>query len=95
MKRTTPQNRLYHELCGKLYKQKQVTVWDGRFGKRNPVTFPPSVFTYDEFRVWIAELNLDYRRDDKGRPVSSTQLSIEEIGSHIYFLEVLCSEIGD
>ena len=93
MKRTNPQNRLMHELCGRLYKQKQITVWDGRFGERNPVRFPPALFTYTEFRVWIAELNLDYRRDEQGKPVSSTQLTIDELGSHINFLEVLCSEI--
>ena len=92
--RTTHQNKLYHELCGQLHKQKQITVWDGRLGKRNPVRFPPSLFTYDEFRVWIAELNLDYPRDKEGKPVSTTQLSIEEMNSHINFLEVLCAELG-
>jgi hypothetical protein len=93
MKRSIPQNKLYHELCGQLHKQKEITVWDGRLGKRNPVRFPPSLFSYDEFRQWIAELNLDYRRDENGRPVSSTKLTVDEMNSHITFLEVLCSEL--
>lgn len=93
MKRTTQQNKLYHEYCGQLHKQKQITVWDGRFGHRNPVRFHPSVFSYDEFRVWIAELNLDYPRDEEGKPISSTKLDIEQINSHITFLEVLCAEL--
>ena len=92
--RTTQQNKLYHELCGTLHKQKEITVWDGRLGKRNPVRFHPSVFSYDEFRQWMAELNLDYRRDDDGKPVPPTKLTIEEMGSHILFLEVLTSEIS-
>jgi hypothetical protein len=93
MKRSNSQNRLYHELCGTLHKQKEITVWDGRLGKRNPVRFHPSVFSYDEFRQWMAELNLDYRRDENGRPVSSTKLTVDEMNSHITFLEVLCSEL--
>ena len=94
-KRTTQQNRLYHELCGKLHRQKKIIVYDGRFEHRNPVMFNPVVFSYDEFRQWIAELNLDYRRDNEGKPVSSTKLSIDEMNSHINFLEVLCAELGE
>ena len=92
-KRTTQQNKLYHELCGKLHRQKKIIVYDGRFEHRNPVMFNPVVFSYDEFRQWIAELNLDYRRDESGKPVSSTQLTTEEMSSHIMFLEVLLSEV--
>lgn len=93
--RTTHQNRLYHELCNTLYRQKKIIVYDGRFEHRNPVMFMPCIFTYDEFRVWIAELNLDYPRDNEGKPVSTTKLSIEEMNSHINFLEVLCAEFGE
>ena len=57
--------------------------------------FNPVVFSYDEFRQWIAELNLDYPRDNEGKPVSTTKLSIEEMNSHINFLEVLCAELGE
>ena len=94
-KRTTQQNKLYHELCHILYRQKRIVVYDGRFGPRNPVIFSPVVFTYDEFRVWMAELNLDFKRDDQGKPISSTKLSIDEMNSHINFLEVLCAELGE
>ena len=93
MQRTTQQNKLYHELCGQLYKEKQITVWDGRLGYRNPVRFHPCVFSYDEFRIWMAELNLDYPRDEEGKPISSTKLDVEQMNSHIMFLEVLCSEL--
>jgi len=93
--RTTQQNKLFHELCHKLYRQKKIIVYDGRFGHRNPVSFNPVIFTYDEFRVWIAELNLDYPRDDQGKPVSSTKLSIDELNSHINYLMVLCAEFGE
>ena len=70
-------------------------VYDGRYGPRNPVMFSPVVFSYDEFRVWMAELNLDYPRDDEGKPVSSTKLSIDEFNSHINYLMVLCAELGE
>lgn len=93
MQRTTQQNKLYHELCGQLHKQKKMVVWDGRFGHRNPVRFPPSLFTYDEFRQWVAELNLDYPRDEEGKPVSSTKLDIEQMNSHLGFLDALCAEL--
>ena len=92
MKRSNPQNRLYHELCGKLHKTKEIAVWDGRFNI-NPIRFPPALFSYDEFRVWISELDLQYPRDEQGKPISSTKLTIEQMNSHILFLEVLCSEI--
>ena len=57
--------------------------------------FPPSLFTYDEFRVWMAELDLEYPRDEEGKPVSSTKLDTEQMNSHINFLEVLCAELGE
>ena len=91
--RTTHQNRLYHELCHQLYRQKKIIVYDGRFEHRNPVMFMPCIFTYDEFRVWVAELNLDYRRDKDGKPVSTTELTTQEMSSHIMFLEVLLTEV--
>jgi len=90
--RTGQQNKLYHELCGQLHKQKTISVWDGRF-LVNPITFPTSLFSYDEFRVWIAELDLEYPRDEEGKPVSSTKLDIEQMNSHINFLEVLMAEL--
>ena len=92
--RTIQQNKLYHEYCGRLHKQKEVTVWDGRFNV-NPIRFPPSLFSYDEFRVWIAELDLEYRRDNEGKPVSSTKLTVGEMGSHIIFLEILLMEVDN
>ena len=94
-KRSVNQNRLYHELCHKLYRQKRIAVYDGRLGPRNPVIFSPVVFSYDEFRQWIAELNLDYPRDEEGKPVSTTKLSIDEMNSHIFYLDVLCAELGE
>ena len=94
MKRTTQQNKLYHELCGKLHRQKKIVVYDGRF-KHNPIMFMPCIFSYDEFRVWIAELNLDYPRDHEGKPISSTKLDVEQMNSHILYLEVLCAELGE
>lgn len=93
-KRTTQQNKLYHEYNGLLHKQKEVSVWDGRYNV-NPIVFPPGIFTYDEFRVWMAELNLEYPRDEQGKPISSTQLTIEQMNNHINFLEVLCAELGE
>jgi len=90
--RTVQQNKLYHELCGQLHKQKEISVWDGRFNI-NPIRFPPALFSYDEFRVWIAELNLEYPRDNEGKPISSTKLDIEQMNSHITFLDVLCAEL--
>ena len=53
----------------------------------------PCVFSYDEFRVWMAELDLDYPRDEEGKPISSTKLDIDQMTSHIFFLKVLCDEI--
>lgn len=91
--RTTHQNRLYHELMHNLYRQKKVIVYDGRFNT-NPIMFYPAIFTYDEFRVWMAELDLEYPRDEEGKPISSTKLDIEQMNSHINFLEVLCAELG-
>ena len=93
-KRTVQQNKLYHELCGQLHRQKEIIVWDGRFNV-NPIRFPPALFSYDEFRVWIAELDLEYPRDEEGKPISSTKLDIEQMNSHITFLEVLCAELGE
>lgn len=92
MQRTTQQNKLYHELAGQLHKTKEVVVWDGRFNI-NPIKFPPALFSYDEFRVWMAELDLEYPRDEEGKPISSTKLSIEQMNEHIAFLEVLCAEL--
>lgn len=92
-KRSPQQNKLYHEYCGLLYKEKQVTVWDGRF-RNNPVRFPPDVFEYNEFRRWMAELDLEYPRGEEGKVISSTMLSVEQMASHLGFLEALCSEIG-
>lgn len=94
LKRNLPQNAKYHVLCDKLHKTKEIKVYDGRF-KTNPIVFPPSLFSYNEFRVWIAELDLEYPRDNEGKPVSSTKLSKDEMNSHINFLDVLCAELGE
>ena len=69
-------------------------MYDGRFEHRNPVVFNPVVFSYNEFRVWMAELDLEYPRDEEGKPISSTKLDMEQMNSHINFLEVLCAELG-
>jgi len=92
--RTTQQNKLYHELAHQLHRQKRIAVYDGRFEHRNPVVFNPVVFSYNEFRVWMAELDLEYPRDEEGKPISSTKLDMEQMNSHINFLEVLCAELG-
>ena len=92
MTRTTQQNKLYHEFCGQLHIQKEISVWDGRFNI-NPIRFRPTALSYNGFRVWIAMLDLEYPRDEEGKPISSTKLSIEQINSHINFLEVLCAEL--
>ena len=92
-KRTGQQNKLYHELNGQLHKESDITVWDGRFGERNPIVVYPIMYHYDEFRERMAKLNLEYPRDEEGKPISSTKLDVEQMNSHIMFLEVLCSEL--
>ena len=70
-------------------------VWDGRLGHRNPIEVYPILYSKKEFRERMAKLNLDYPRDEEGKPLSSTKLSKEEMASHINFLDVLCAEFGE
>lgn len=95
MKRSNNQNRLYHEYATQLYNSKEVRVYDGRFteyGYPNPFRFRPSAFSYDTFRDLMKALDFEYCRDDQGRPLSSTKITVETMNSHITFLEVLLSE---
>ena len=95
MNRSYQQNRLYHLYATQLYNSKEVSVWDGRFteyGYPNPFRFRPSGFSYDTFRDLMKALDFEYDRDDQGRPLSSTKISVEVMNSHITFLEVLLSE---
>ena len=95
MKRSIQQNKLYHEYATQLYNSKEVSVYDGRFtgyGYPNPFRFRPSAFSYDTFRDLMKALDFEYDRDDQGRPLSSTKISVEVMNSHITFLEVLLSE---
>jgi len=91
-------------LAGQLHKTNKITVWDGRYNV-NPMVFNPRFFPYETkmnvddetqkigFRVWMAKLDLEYPRDSEGMPISSTKLNIEQMNSHIAFLECLCSEL--
>lgn len=95
MKRSLQQNKLYHQYATQLYNLKQVSVWDGRFteyGYPNPFRFRPNAFSYDTFRDLMKALDFEYDRDDQGRPLSSTKITVETMNSHITFLEVLLSE---
>lgn len=94
--RSLQQNKLYHELCSQLYTSKTIQIWDGRFeayGLRNPMIFRPSAFSYDGFRDILKSLDFEYRRDEKNKlPISSAKLSVEDMNSHITFLEILLIE---
>lgn len=95
MKRSPQQNKLYHEYAGQLYNFKELSIWDGRFaelGYPNPFRLRPSAFSYDTFRDIMKMLDFEYCRDDYGRPLSSTKVSVEIMNKHITFLEVLLSE---
>lgn len=93
--RSIQQNRLYHEYAGQLYKLKQVSVYDGRFAEHNfpnPFKLRPSAFSYDTFRDIMKMLDFEYPKDEQGRPISSTKLTVETMNKHITFLEVLLME---
>lgn len=95
MKRSIPQNSLYHSYTTQLYNSKEVRVWDGRFaehGYPNPFRIRPSAFGYDTFRDIMKMLDFEYDRDDEGKPLSSAKVSIETMNKHILFLECLLSE---
>lgn len=70
-----------------------VTVWDGRLGSRNPLQLVPPLDSYKGFREELGRANLDYPRDEEGKPISSTKLDILQMNAHIGFLEVLCAEL--
>lgn len=92
MNRSQQQNRIYHSYCGQLYKTKEVRVYDGRFteyGYPNPFRFRPSALSYDSFRDIMKALDFDFKKDERGKPVSSSIISTEDMSSHIMFLEVL------
>lgn len=95
MKRSSQQNKLYHEFCSQLKATKLIKVWDGRFqelGYSNPFIFSPSPFSYDTFRDLLKALDLEYPRCEQGKPLSSAKLSNEQMSSHIHFLEALLIE---
>jgi len=95
MNRSIQQNKLYHEYTGQLHKLKTLSVWDGRYqqnGYQNPFRLRPTAFSYDTFRDIMKALDMEYRRDSKGIPVSSTKLSVDEMSSHILFLQCLIDQ---
>jgi len=95
MNRSTQQNKLYHEYCGQLKAHSVIKIYDGRFeanGISNPIVFRASAFSYDTFRELIKAIDLNYPKDDVGRPLRSTKITKEDMNSHILFLECLLSE---
>lgn len=93
--RSTQQNKLYHELCSQLYKHPSVKIYDGRFtslGYPNPVVIRLSAFSYDTARELLKALDLEFPRDNKQKVLSSSRLTIEQMNSHITFLEILTKE---
>lgn len=95
MQRTLNQNRLYQEYASQLHKLKEVSVWDGRYAEHNypnPFRIRPSAFNYDTFRDIMKMLDFEYPKDEQGRPLSSTKVSVEILNKHITFLEVLLME---
>ena len=93
--RSVQSNRLYHSLCSELKAFKTLYIWDGRFAKHgypNPFQINPYPFCYDTFRDLIKAVDWNYPKDDQGRPLSSAKISVEQMNSHILFLEVLLIE---
>ena len=93
--RTSAQNRAYHEFCTQLYRMPSVKIYDGRFtdlGYPNPIVIRLSAFNYDSARELLKALDLQYPRDEKGNALSSAKLTTEEMGSHLFFLEILTKE---
>jgi len=96
--RSVNQNSLYHSLCSELKAFKTLYIWDGRFaehGYPNPFQINPSPFCYDTFRELIKAVDWSYPKDDQGRPLSSAKISVENMNSHINFLECLLVEIKE
>lgn len=94
--RTIQQNKLYHEYCGKLKLCSVIKIYDGRFelhGLSNPIVFRPSAFSYDTFRELCKGCDISYPKDTEGRPLSSTKVTVEQMTSHIMFLQCLLAEI--
>lgn len=94
--RSLQSNKLYHTYCGKLKAHSVIKIYDGRFelhGISNPIVFRPSAFSYDTFRELCKGCDISYPKDEQGRPLSSTKITVEQMNSHILFLEVLLSEI--
>lgn len=93
--RSLQQNKLYHEYAGQLHKLKTLSVWDGRFAEYNypnPFRLRPTAFSYDTFRDIMKMLDFEYTKDEQGRPISSTKLTVEIMNKHILFLQVLLYE---
>jgi hypothetical protein len=94
--RSIQQNKLYHTLCSQLKSLSTVIIYDGRFelhGYPNPFCINPRPLSYDTFRELLKAVDWEYIKDKQGRPLSSTKLSVEQINSHITFLECLLMEI--
>lgn len=95
MNRSNPQNKLYHTYCGQLKAHSVIKIYDGRFteiGISNPIVFRPSAFSYDSFRELMKACDISYEKDDLGRPLSSTKITVEQMTAHIMFLEALLAE---
>lgn len=96
MTRSQQQNKLYHEYCGQLKSHSVIKIYDGRFeqaGISNPIVFRPSAFSYNTFRELMKACDISYLKDDLGRPLSSTKITVEQMNKHIMFLECLLAEI--
>ena len=93
--RSLQANNLYHSYCSQLHKLNKLQIYDGRFaehGYPNPMIICPRPFSYDTFRELLKACDWEYKKDEIGRPISSTKLSVEQMNSHITFLECLLME---
>jgi len=96
MQRTTNQNRLYHAYIKELFNSGEVIVYDGRFqalGYPNPLRIRPAMFGLMGFRNLMKQVDVQFPKNENGLALSSTKLSIEQMISHVNFLEVLLSEM--
>lgn len=95
MTRSIQSNKLYHVYCGQLKQCEVIKIYDGRFeqhGYSNPIIFRPSPFSYDTFRELLKCCDISYPKDEKGRPLSSTKITVAQMNSHMMFIECLLSE---
>ncbi len=94
-KRSGQQNRLYHSLCTRLRNTKEIKIYDGRFelaGHPNPIRFKPKGFSKDSMRDVLKQCDLEYPKDENGIALSSAKTTVEQLNSHITFLEILLLE---